>query len=460
MAEQRINVLLIEDEREVAALVQTMLSKADGQNVAVQWVNSLNKGIALVKEKQFDVVILDLGLPDSMGVKTISTFRAEAPDIAIVVVSGQDDEATVFGAMQEGAQDFLVKGRFSFELLRRAVHYAISRKRADEALRQSEIKYRELANSLPEIACEVDANGTVVFANRNAFEYFGYSQEEFEKGVKALDIIVPEDKERASRNMRAVMEGEDLPGIEYMARRKDGSSFPVIIYTNPVIEHGRTTGFRTVIVDISERKRMESELKDGLRRLRRTLDGTVNALSSAVELRDPYTAGHERKVARLSCAIAEKMGYRGEKFEGIRVAAVLHDVGKIAVPAEILSKPGPLTDMEYSIIKTHPRVGHDILAPVEFPWPVARIVLEHHEREDGSGYPQGLLPQAMLQESKILGVADVVESMSSHRPYRAALGIEKALVEIVEGKGEKYAPDVVDVCVKLFKEDGFALQED
>jgi putative nucleotidyltransferase with HDIG domain len=206
---------------------------------------------------------------------------------------------------------------------------------------------------------------------------------------------------------------------------------------------------------IAVRERAEKDLKQSLEKSQRLLEQTVNVLASTVEMRDPYTAGHQRQVNKLACAIAEEMGLPEEQIDGIRMAALIHDIGKIYVPAEILSRPGELTETEFGLIKIHSQAGHDVLKPIEFPWPVAEIVLQHHERLNGSGFPQGLSGEEILLEARIIGVADVVEAMSSHRPYRPALGINKALEEISQNRGVLYDPQVVDVCLKVFSENGF-----
>lgn len=190
------------------------------------------------------------------------------------------------------------------------------------------------------------------------------------------------------------------------------------------------------------------------------LNGTVEAIAALYEKRDPYTAGHQRRVAQLACAIARKMGLPDEQIYGIRIIGVVHDIGKIAVPGDILSKPGRLSTEELSIIKTHPQVAYDVLKNLEFPWPVAETILQHHERLDGSGYPNGISGEAIILEARILCVADVVESMVSHRPYRPALGMERALREIVRNKGVLYDPTVADACSKLSSNGGFELGQD
>lgn len=201
----------------------------------------------------------------------------------------------------------------------------------------------------------------------------------------------------------------------------------------------------------TEHKRATKELQRRHDELRNTFIATVNALASTVEMKDPYTAGHQQWVTRLACAIAKEMGLSEEQIEGIRMAGLIHDIGKINIPAEILTKPGHLSEIQYNLVKIHPQVGCDILREIKFPWPVAQIVLQHHERIDGSGYPQALSGDAIILEARILAVADTVEAMSSHRPYRAAHGIERALDEISRNRGTLYDPEVVDVCLRLFE---------
>ena len=209
----------------------------------------------------------------------------------------------------------------------------------------------------------------------------------------------------------------------------------------------------------TERYRAESEVKTSLDRLRKALGAIIQVLEQTVEIRDPYTAGHQRRVADLARAIAEHMQLGEDRIDGIRIAGIIHDIGKIYVPAEILSKPRRLSQIEFNLIKTHSQVGYDVLKAIDFPWPVAKIVLQHHERVDGSGYPHNLLGKEIMLEAKILGVADVVEAMASHRPYRPALGVDAALKEIESNKGILYEPEVVSACIAVFREGGFKFKD-
>jgi len=197
---------------------------------------------------------------------------------------------------------------------------------------------------------------------------------------------------------------------------------------------------------------------EGLRKLKKAMDGIVSGFVAMVEARDPYTAGHQRKVTNLSLAIAQTLGLDRERMECLRLGAMVHDVGKVYIPSEFLNKPAKLTEAEFTIIKAHPVVGYNILQHVEFPWPVSQVVLQHHERIDGSGYPYGTPDAQLLTESRILAVADVVDAMTSHRPYRAALGMEAALEEIHKYKKTHYDQDIVEACDDLLRKQGFAIE--
>jgi len=211
---------------------------------------------------------------------------------------------------------------------------------------------------------------------------------------------------------------------------------------------------------VLETRRSEDYLQSTLDRLERSLEGTFKAMSTTLEMRDPYMAGHQHRVSSLAVTIAQEMNMPWEKIEGIRFAAIIHDIGKIAAPAEIMGKPGRLTKTEFQLVKDHPRLGYEMIKDIAFPWPVAHIVLQHHERLDGSGYPEGLVGDAILPEARILAVADVVEAVCSLRPYRPALGIEKGLEEIRKGRGIRYDTRVVDACIKLFREGRFSFRKE
>ena len=218
------------------------------------------------------------------------------------------------------------------------------------------------------------------------------------------------------------------------------------------------TANRQLQDEIIKRTRTETKLKRSVGRLKKSLEKSITAIAAVTEIRDPFTAGHQKRVAKLACAIAEEMGLSKGRSEKIRLAAIVHDIGKINIPTEILIKPDRLSEPEFNIIEAHPQIGHDILYGIDFSRPIATIVLQHHEFLDGSGYPQGLSGDKIMLEARILAVADVVEAMASHRPYRPAHALERALDEISNHKGFLYDPVVVDACLRVFHEREFSFE--
>ncbi len=299
--------------------------------------------------------------------------------------------------------------------------------------------------------------GKFQYVNSLFQELTGYSEEEL-LNTYSLNLVHSDDREVVRMEAIANLKGQQNPlPYEYRLIKKDGD----ILWVLERVTSTEYRGKRATVgnfMDITDRKQAESELRQSLRSLREAMEGAVQAIALIVEARDPYTAGHQRRVTTLACAIAEEMCLPESQVDGIRMAAAIHDIGKIYIPAEILSKPGKLADIESSIIKTHPQVGYDVLKEMRFPYPVALTVLQHHERMDGFGYPQGLSGDNVLMEARILAVADVVEAMASHRPYRPAIGIDNALREISQNSGILYDPEVVDACLCLFKEKGFTFK--
>jgi PAS domain S-box-containing protein/putative nucleotidyltransferase with HDIG domain len=326
-------------------------------------------------------------------------------------------------------------------------------KRTEKALQESALQYRTTLNSMGDAIHVIDADFRFVLFN-DAFRQWnkalGLETEVIGWTVFEIFPFLPDTVRDEYRHVFDT--GETLVTEENTTI--DDRVFITETRKIPILEGGRVTQVVTVIRNITDRKHAEEALRHSYDQMRETFIATVNALASTVEMKDPYTAGHQRWVTRLACAIAEEMGFSGEQIEGIRMAGLIHDIGKINIPTEILSKPGHLSEIQYNMVKVHPQIGCDILREIKFPWPVAEIVLQHHERMDGSGYPQGLSGEEIILEARILAVADAVEAMSSHRPYRVAHGIERALEEISRNRGTLYDPEVVDACLRLF-EKGF-----
>jgi PAS domain S-box-containing protein len=335
-----------------------------------------------------------------------------------------------------------------------------SRKQSDEALRESEEKYRNLFENAVEGIFRTSPEGRFLIANPALARIYGYgSPEEMIGSITDLAGQVYADPEERQAFTRAIEEEGEVKGYELQLKRKDGSGLCVSMNARVVRdEAGKILYYEGLAEDITPRKKSEEKLRDTLESLRSALRTTIQVMVAAVETRDPYTAGHQKRVTDLAGTLAQELGLAQETIEGIRMAGSIHDLGKISVPAEILSKPTKLTEIEFALIKAHSQYGYEILKDVESPWPLADMVLQHHERMDGSGYPQGLKGEAILLEARILAVADVVESISAHRPYRPGHGIETALKEIEHKAGVLYDRAVAEVCLHLFREKGYKLE--
>lgn len=330
------------------------------------------------------------------------------------------------------------------------------RKRAEKALQQSEQKLRYIVENSTNLFFSHTPDNIITYMSPQSMKFIDCDPQEAMVNWTSFLTDHSVNAEGVLCTQRAIETGKIQQAYELELIGKKGRKIWVQVNETPVVINGATVMVVGALTDITGRKKVEEELKKSYERLKRTLNETVNALSVTVEIRDPYTAGHQRRVSQLACAIAMEMGLTGEKIEGVRVAGILHDIGKIYVPPEILNKPGKITDIELMLIKTHPKVGYDILKKIVFDWPVAKTMLQHHERIDGSGYPFGLIAGDIIMEARILAVADVVEAMSSHRPYRTALGIEAALIEIERYKNVFYDGSVVGVCLKLIQEKRFS----
>jgi PAS domain S-box-containing protein/putative nucleotidyltransferase with HDIG domain len=322
---------------------------------------------------------------------------------------------------------------------------------------ENEEQYTRLVATMPDVVVRTDLDGKILFVNDHAFRTSGYIREEME-GQNMLMFVSPEDQNRLIQNTFLMLENK-LGPQEYHLIMKDGRKIPFEV-NGDVLRNKDGTPFALVFVcrDMTERKQAEEKIQSTLESLRKAIGTTIQVMVSAIELRDPYTSGHQIRSADIACVIAEEMGLDQEKIDGIRMAGIIHDIGKLSVPSEILSKPTTLTHLEFSLIKEHSRSGYEMLKNVESPWPLAEIIYQHHERMNGTGYPRNLKGNEIIMEARILAVADVVEAMASHRPYRGSLGIEAALEEIEKNKGFLYDKAVANACLRLFREKSYQLK--
>ncbi len=320
-------------------------------------------------------------------------------------------------------------------------------------LQKSDKQYREMVENFPEMVVEIDLEGRVNYANKAALAKGGYSKNDLSNGLNILEMVIPDDRIKLSNSLKNLFSGKIITKSEYNIIKKDGTTFPVFSNPNFILDiDGVVIGLRAVLMDVSDMKKAEETLIRNHIKLKKTLTGTLDALAAAVETRDPYTSGHQKRVTNLSVKIANELGLEESVIDNIRNASLVHDIGKINVPMSILSKPGKISEIEFSLIKEHPIIGFNIIKKINFHPSVAKMIIQHHERINGSGYPYNLTEDEIILGAKIIAIADVVEAMSSDRPYRATLGIDKALMEINKGKGIIYDSKIVETCLKVLSE--------
>jgi len=317
----------------------------------------------------------------------------------------------------------------------------------EKRLHETEIKFRAVMQSSVDAILLVNDDHKIVTWNKIAQKLFGYKNKDVIG--KSYSILFPDECPYIGAFEPEEQYSVVEKPIEVRARRENRTELPVEVSIS-TWDTGKEKFHVFVVRDITERKQLEAELK-------KTQDSVITVITAMLEKKDYYTVGHQRRVAKLACSIAKEMNFPEDKIAQIKTAAQIHDIGKISLPVEILTKSNPLTDLERGIIKTHPQVAYDILSSVDFPWPVTLMVMQHHERMDGSGYPRGIPARGILPEARIIAVADVVEAVASHRPYRPRLGLDVALDEIEKNSGKLYDPDFARACLRLFREKRFSL---
>lgn len=435
------------------------------------------QGIAVLQD--FGIVFANQAFADIVGYTTDEILCLTPSEVRSVV--HPNDQELVWGRFGDRLAGRPAPSRYEFRLVRKdgavvwvetfanalqyrgrpAIQAAMvdisERRRAEEALRESEERYRSLFEDSRDAVCITTRQGRMVDVNESFLTMFEVNREDL-ADINMADLYTHPGA--ASRFQAEIEEQGSVRDYEVQLCKTDGTPVEALISATLWRDADSSVlGYRGIIRDVTERKRAQEQLQQSYLTLTSALRGTVDALAALAETRDPYTAGHQQRVARLASAIALEMGLSDDVVEGIHMAGVVHDIGKIHIPAEILSKPTELTEIEWQMIMTHPQTAHDILRTVKLPWPVATIVLQHHERMDGSGYPSGLVGEDILIGARILAVADVVEAMARDRPYRPAHGIDEALHEVSESSGTLFYEPAVEACLKLFREKGFDLEE-
>ncbi|MDD3846140.1 MAG: response regulator [Syntrophorhabdaceae bacterium] len=401
-------ICIAEDSRTQARILEEILTKR-GYEVTVA-ENGMD-GLYRVNETMPDLIISDVEMPQMNGYEFCRTIKTdgELKRIPFVLLTLLSNVRDVVKGLEAGA-DYYITKPYSAEALAATVESILTREKPGQN-----------GTHLASVAIELDGKLHQLLADPQ----------------KILNFFCSTYENLISRNESLSLTKQELRKLNTHLGEKVREKT------------------RFLESEIAEKIKAENALKDSLGNMRKTVEGTVRALATTIEMRDPYTAGHQRRVAQLSCAIGRKMGLPQEFIDGLEVMGFLHDIGKIIVPAEILSKPGALNEFEFNIIKAHAQAGYNILKGIEFPWPVAIATIQHHERLDGSGYPHGISQETIIMEARILAVADVVEAMATHRPYRPALGMEIALKEIIDNSGTRYDPTAVEACRVLFTEKEF-----
>lgn len=456
---ENLRVLMIEDSEDDALLILRELRK-NGYHTAYERVETESEMRAALSGREWDLILSDYNMPHFSTSEALSIAKESGIDVPFIIVSGAIGEENAVLLMKEGAHDYVMKDRLGrlAPVISRELQEAEerkSRRKAEDLHRKADF----IINTSKDMMALINRDYVYETVNRSFCKAFQKDNPKEMIGLSVQDVWGQEVFERKIKSdIDRCLKREEIETEAWFDMPVTGNQCFEIIYTPYRSNQGSITHVIWVAHNITNRKRADQQITESYQRLQRTFEETVHALSALVEMRDPYTAGHQKRVALIARAIATEIGLPDHRVQGIWVAALVHDVGKIRVPSDILSKPGRITKAEYELIKEHPQTGYDVLSKIDFPWPVAQIVLQHHERINGSGYPRGLKEQEILIESKIMGVADVVEAMTYRRPYREALGLDVALQEIKQNEGILYDPEVVQACIKIFTEKGFRLE--
>ena len=437
-------ILLVEYEKTTILLLNKFINDL-GYHIA-STVSSGEEAVREVAKLSPDLVLMDIVLGGEMDGIEAARLIIETHSIPVIYITSSSDSAALKRALITNPSGYIVKPVNKKEL-KSAIDLAILRNEMEEKLKQSESWFFTILNSIGDAVIVMDTADQITYVNPIAEKITELTIDKLigKRFTEVMDIRY--DGMHNSHNAL-----EDSIYFNYFISLS-GKKVPIDFSISPISDiNGEKSGSVIILRDDTERVISELKLKESYLQIKKSVDGIIQAMSQMLETRDPYTAGHQRRVADIARNIAIEMNLTEKQVEGIFMAGMVHDVGKISIPTEILSKPGRLSSIEFDLIKTHPQIGYDILKSIEFPWPLAEMVYQHHERFNGSGYPRGLSGDGILLGARIICVADVVEAMASSRPYRDALGIDKALSEISDKKGKLFDKDVVEICIRIFME--------
>ncbi len=443
--ERKRKVLIVEDELIIAESIKRSLEQMGYKVVAIE--TSGIKAIEACKNLNPDIAVMDIKLEGEMnGIEAAEVIYSQH-NIPTIYLTSYGDQETISEAVRSQTFGYILKP-FEDKELHAAIEMALYKFQMEDKLRKNQKFLKQIIDTSPNLMYVYDKDKKYLLANEALGKFLhvdhnsmiGKNLNQIFTGEKSVDEYI--------RVLHDQFNGLN----EYEITTCNGSRKSFKMNKIDIMSPDNKPCSLSVAMDITKLKNAENELKISYRKLEKMFRDTVKALASAAEIRDPYTAGHQRRVADLAVKIAEQMSLDQNMINGIYLTALIHDIGKILIPVEILNKPGKLSDPELEYIKQHSQEGYNNLKGIEFPWPVAEIILQHHEKIDGSGYPNNLKDDEIVIEAKIICVADVIEAMASHRPYRPSQGIESALKEIEINRGILYDKRVVDICLQLFKE--------
>jgi putative nucleotidyltransferase with HDIG domain/PAS domain S-box-containing protein len=452
-AEKKALIMIVDDQHFMRKFIRDALNKDEYDVIEAK---NGKEAVSLFRKLKPEMVLMDGEMPVLDGFSASRQIRESETGerTVILMITALDDADSIDAGFKAGVNDFIQKP-VNLDILNRRIALMLKEKNNEEKLRQSEERFRKMAETSKDCILLLQLEPVI------KYEYIspviktivGYEADELYANPELIEEITHKNDKHLISLIKSGQVNFDLP-VEIQLIHKQGHKVFSENYIVPVYNKDKQmVGMQIISRDITQRKEDEARQRNEL--TQKVLFKTVTALSATIETRDPYTSGHQQRVAQLAVAISQELGLDLKIVEGIHTAALLHDIGKIKIPAEYLSRPGRLSGVELNVIKTHAEVGYEILNPIEFPWPVATIVLQHHERINGTGYPYGLLGDQLLLETKIIAVADVVEAMASHRPYRVALGIDEALHEISNNMNSLYDEEVVKACLKVFEQNHF-----